>query len=54
MRVEAAQQMIDSSAKGLKEVADLCGFGSAEAMRRAFSRVLGVVTAAEYASRFRR
>jgi transcriptional regulator GlxA family with amidase domain len=53
MRVEAAQQMIDSSSKGLKEVADVCGFGSAEAMRRAFTRVLGV-TASEYASRFRR
>jgi transcriptional regulator GlxA family with amidase domain len=53
MRVEAAQQIIDSSDKGLKEVADACGFNSAEAMRRAFTRVLGV-TAAEYASRFRR
>jgi transcriptional regulator GlxA family with amidase domain len=53
MRVEAAQQIIDSSSKGLKEVADACGFGSGEAMRRAFTRVLGV-TAAEYASRFRR
>ncbi|SEG62373.1 transcriptional regulator, AraC family with amidase-like domain [Bryocella elongata] len=53
MRVEAAQQMIDNSNKGLKEVADACGFNTAEAMRRAFTRVLGV-TAAEYASRFRR
>ena len=53
MRVEAAQQLIDSSNKGLKEVADACGFHSPEAMRRSFSRVLGV-TAAEYASRFRR
>ncbi|ADW68787.1 GlxA family transcriptional regulator [Granulicella tundricola] len=53
MRVEAAQQIIDSSAKGLKEVADACGFHSAEAMRRAFTRILGV-TAADYASRFRR
>jgi transcriptional regulator GlxA family with amidase domain len=53
MRVEAAQQIIDSSKKGLKEVAELCGFNSAESMRRAFSRVLSV-TAAEYASRFRR
>lgn len=53
MRVEAAQQRIDSSSQGLKEIADACGFGSAEGMRRAFSRVLGV-TAAEYASRFRR
>lgn len=52
LRVEAARQMIDSSAMGLKEVADESGFGSADAMRRAFSKVLGV-TAAEYASRFR-
>jgi transcriptional regulator GlxA family with amidase domain len=53
MRVEAAQQLIDSSKMGLKEIADACGFQSPDAMRRAFSRVLGV-TAAEYASRFRR
>jgi transcriptional regulator GlxA family with amidase domain len=53
MRVEAAQQMIDSSAMGLKEVADACGFASADAMRRTFLRVLGV-TAGEYMSRFKR
>jgi len=41
-----------SSARGLKEVADACGFKSADAMRRTFLRVLGV-TAAEYASRFK-
>ena len=52
MRVEAAQQIIDSSSRGLKEVADTCGFKSADAMRRTFLRVLGV-TAAEYASRFK-
>jgi transcriptional regulator GlxA family with amidase domain len=52
MRVEAAQQMIDSSSKGLKEIADATGFKSAEAMRRAFVRILGV-TASEYASRFK-
>jgi transcriptional regulator GlxA family with amidase domain len=52
MRVEAAQQMIDSSPKGMKEIAVASGFKSAETMRRAFSRILGV-TAAEYASRFR-
>jgi transcriptional regulator GlxA family with amidase domain len=53
MRVEAAQQMIDSSDMGLKEIADRCGFGTADAMRRTFSRVLGV-TAGEYKDRFRR
>jgi transcriptional regulator GlxA family with amidase domain len=51
MRVEAAQQIIDSSSRGLKEIADSCGFKSADAMRRSFLRVLGV-TAGEYASRF--
>jgi transcriptional regulator GlxA family with amidase domain len=53
MRVEAAQQLIDSSVLGLKEVADLCGFKTADAMRRTFLRILGV-TAGEYTSRFRR
>ena len=52
LRVEAAQQMIDSSKRGLKEIADECGFNSADAMRRTFLRVLGV-TAGEYASRFK-
>jgi transcriptional regulator GlxA family with amidase domain len=50
LRVEAAQQMIDSSSMGLKEVADACGFGSADSMRRTFQRVLGM-TAGEYAER---
>src|ERR1700690_1453150 len=53
MRVEAAQQMIDSSAMGLKEIADACGFQTPLAMRRTFLRVLGI-TAGEYASRFKR
>src|SRR6266446_4336442 len=52
MRVEAAQQMIDSSAMGLKEIADACGFQTPLAMRRTFLRVLGI-TAGEYASRFK-
>ena len=52
MRVEAAQQIIDSSSRGLKEVADACGFKSADAMRRTFLRILGV-TPAEYARRFK-
>src|SRR5258706_576859 len=36
MRVEAAQQMIDSSAMGLKEITDACGFQTPLAMRRTF------------------
>lgn len=53
LRVEAAQQMIDSTTMGLKEIADACGFGSADSMRRTFHRVMGI-TAGEYAERFRR
>ena len=53
MRVEAAQQLIDSSSMGLKEIADASGFQSADSMRRTFLRVLGV-SAAEYATRFNR
>jgi transcriptional regulator GlxA family with amidase domain len=53
MRVEAAQQMIDSSSMGLKEIADACGFRSADSMRRTFLRVIGI-TAGEYTERFKR
>jgi transcriptional regulator GlxA family with amidase domain len=53
LRVEAAQQMIDSSSMGLKEIADACGFGSADSMRRSFQCVLGI-TAGEYTERFKR
>ena len=53
MRVEAAQQMIDSSSMGLKEIADACGFKSADAMRRTFLRVIGI-TAGDYVERFKR
>jgi transcriptional regulator GlxA family with amidase domain len=53
MRVEAAQQMIDSSAMGLKEIADACGFQSADSMRRTFLRVIGI-TAGAYTDRFKR
>jgi transcriptional regulator GlxA family with amidase domain len=53
MRVEAAQQLIDSSSMGLKGIAGASGFQSADSMRRTFLRVLGV-SAAEYATRFNR
>jgi len=53
MRVEAAQQMIDSSEMGLKEIAETCGFRTADSMRRVFLRILGT-TAGEYTRRFKR
>lgn len=52
LRTEAAQQLIDSSSMGLKEIANACGFHSADAMRRTFLRVLGV-TPGEYKTRFK-
>jgi transcriptional regulator GlxA family with amidase domain len=53
LRVEAAQQMIDSTNMGLKEIADGCGLQTADAMRRTFLRVLGI-TPREYLHRFKR
>jgi transcriptional regulator GlxA family with amidase domain len=53
MRVEAAQQMIDSSDMGLKEIADRCGLQRADSMRRTFLRVLGI-SPSEYMDRFKR
>jgi transcriptional regulator GlxA family with amidase domain len=51
-RVDAARVLLEGSKDGLKETATRCGFGSADSMRRAFVRVLGV-TAGEYSERFR-
>jgi transcriptional regulator GlxA family with amidase domain len=50
---EAAQQMIDSSSIGLKEIADACGFKTVDSMRRTFPRPIRV-SLSTYASRFRR
>jgi transcriptional regulator GlxA family with amidase domain len=53
MRVEAAQQMIDSSTLGLKEIAAACGFQSPDSMGRTFLRVMGI-TPGTYRNRFKR
>jgi len=42
MRVEAARRLLERSNAGLKRVASTVGFGSADVMRRAFVRLLGV------------
>jgi transcriptional regulator GlxA family with amidase domain len=42
VRVEAARDLLESSRSSVDAVAADCGFGSAETMRRAFLRVLGV------------
>ncbi|MEM7413014.1 MAG: helix-turn-helix domain-containing protein [Myxococcota bacterium] len=41
-RVEAARRRLEESEASVEEVADACGFGSAETLRRAFQRQLGV------------
>ncbi|MBB5954078.1 transcriptional regulator GlxA family with amidase domain [Saccharothrix tamanrassetensis] len=51
-RVEAAAGVLESGDEGLDVVARRTGFGSAETLRRAFQRVLGV-TPGGYRDRFR-
>jgi len=52
-RVETARRRLEESDAGVDEIAEACGFGSAETMRRAFLRSLRVGPGA-YRSRFRR
>jgi transcriptional regulator GlxA family with amidase domain len=42
LRIDAAKPLLESTQKDLKRIAAECGFASAEAMRRAFVRHLGV------------
>jgi transcriptional regulator GlxA family with amidase domain len=51
VRVEAARGMLESSRSSVEAVAESCGFGSAETMRRAFLRVLAIGPG-EYRQRF--
>jgi transcriptional regulator GlxA family with amidase domain len=51
-RLEAARRRLEDTADGVEETARACGYGTPEAMRRAFVRALGVGPA-EYRRRFR-
>jgi transcriptional regulator GlxA family with amidase domain len=51
-RVEAARTLLEGGHDGVDAVARSCGFGTAETMRRAFLRQVGVPPSA-YRSRFR-
>lgn len=53
VRVDAARRSLEDSATGIERVANDVGFGTAETMRRAFLRQLGVGPAA-YRERFTR
>ncbi len=52
MRIEAARRLLESSDSGLAAIGAHCGFGSAETLRRAFQRRVGVAPDA-YRQRFR-
>jgi transcriptional regulator GlxA family with amidase domain len=52
-RVEAARELLEATTVPVESVAEETGFGSAETMRRAFLRVLGVGPA-DYRARFSR
>ncbi len=52
VRVEAARRRLEESQQGVETIADECGFGSAEAMRRVFLRTVRVPPSA-YRSRFK-
>jgi transcriptional regulator GlxA family with amidase domain len=52
VRVEAARRKLEESSAGIEQIADGCGFGSAEIMRRAFLREIRV-SPSSYRGRFR-
>ncbi len=52
VRVEAARRLLEDSTQGVEEISRACGYGTPEAMRRAFVKTLGVPPA-EYRRRFR-
>jgi transcriptional regulator GlxA family with amidase domain len=51
-RLEAARRHLEDTGEGVEEAARACGYGTPEAMRRAFVKALGV-SPAEYRRRFR-
>jgi len=53
LRLEAARRLLESTSRSLEEVAAASGFASAEILRRAFKRRLGV-TPGEYRASFGR
>jgi transcriptional regulator GlxA family with amidase domain len=51
LRVEAARRLLESTRRGVDDIARTCGFGSAETLRRAFLRSVRVAPS-EYRRRF--
>ncbi|GAA3183200.1 MULTISPECIES: GlxA family transcriptional regulator [Streptomyces] len=53
VRLEQARRLLEDSADGVEQVSRACGYGTPEAMRRAFVKALDTAPA-EYRRRFRR
>jgi len=51
LRLEAARRMLESSSRGVEQIARLCGFGNEERLRTVFQRTLGVAPR-DYRKRF--
>jgi transcriptional regulator GlxA family with amidase domain len=51
LRVEACRRRLETTSSGLERIAESAGFGSAEVMRRAFQRCLGI-SPRDYRERF--
>ena len=51
LRLEAARQYLVSGTDPIKRIAERCGFGTEETMRRSFLRDLGI-TPRDYRDRF--
>jgi transcriptional regulator GlxA family with amidase domain len=45
LRIEAARRQLAQTGKSLEQIAASCGFGSADLMRRAFVRTIGITPA---------
>jgi len=52
IRVETARRLLETTSRPVDAVADACGFGTVETMRRAFARRVGA-SPTEYRERFR-
>lgn len=52
IRIESARRLLEESGLGVDPIAERCGFGTAESMRRAFLRIVRVAPSA-YRNRFR-
>jgi transcriptional regulator GlxA family with amidase domain len=52
VRLEHARRRLEDTTDGVEEISRACGYGTAEAMRRAFVKTLGT-SPAEYRRRFR-